>query len=582
MKLGLLLAMMFFAAAFEAVGLGIIMPFVALLERPQLVQESRVLRWFTATTGMTSSRQIMMLAGAGLLVVFVAKNAYLSLVITTQMRFVYNRMTLVARSLLLSYLRRPYAFHLQKNSSELVRNVVNESSALFYAGVPSAFTIVVESMTCAVIVATLLFLEPVVVPVVGLLIGGGAYYFQRQYRRRSVAYGAQVREATAEMVRHATQAFGGIKEARVIGCERAFADEFDRSNQEHALATRKQRTLIHLPKYLLEVFGVAGIVLITLLVLGRGMSSERVLPLMGVMALAVVRMLPSVMRILGAIGEVRYYTATVDTFIKDMTAPDVEPLALDEQSIEPLPFEREIRLVDVSFRYPESARPALSGVSLTIRRGEAIAFIGGTGAGKTTLADVLIGLLEPTEGHIEVDGVVIDRSNVRRWQRRIGYISQQVYLCDDTLRRNIALGVADDRIDEHRIEQAVRIARLDSLVNELPDGLDTSIGERGVRLSGGQRQRIGIARAMYLDPQVLVLDEATSALDNVTESEVVEAIESARESRTMIVIAHRLSTVRRCDRLVFMDKGQIAHVGTWEELLATSPEFQRLVALGAH
>lgn len=579
-KLALLLAMMVLAAMFEAVGLGLVMPFVALLERPTLVQESRALRWFSGALGLSSPRSVMMATGGVLLLFFVMKNAYLSLVVSTQMRFVYNRMTLVARALLLSYLRRPYAFHLQKNSADLVRNVVNETSVLFYAGVPSVFTLVVDSLTCVVIIVTLLALDPVAVPLVGLLIGSGAYYFQRMYRRRSTALGVQVRDAVGAMVRHANQAFGSIKEARVIGCEQAFADEFDQSNQTHAEATRRQRTLIQLPRFVLETFGVAGLVVLTLVVLGRGTSSARVLPLLGVMALAVVRMLPSVMRILGAIGEVRYYAPTVDAFIADLSAPDVDVPALTAG--EALPFERSIRFDKVSYTYPESPKPALDGVDLEIRRGEAIAFIGGSGAGKTTLADVLIGLLEPSAGRLEVDGVPIDRGNVRRWQRRIGYISQQVYLCDDTLRRNIALGVADSEIDEARLDKAVKIARLDGLVREMPEGLNTSVGERGVRLSGGQRQRIGIARAMYLDPQVLVLDEATSALDNVTESEVVEAIEAAREHRTLVVIAHRLSTVRRCDRLVYMDSGRVTHVGTWDELLAKSEDFQKLVALGAH
>lgn len=580
-KLGLLMLMMIIAAAMEAVGLGVVMPFVALLERPALVQESRVLRWGSQALGLRTPPQVMMVAGVVLLAVFVVKNAFMTLVVRVQMRFVYNRMTLVARSLLLSYLQRPYSFHLQKNSAELVRAVVNESSALFYAGVPSAFTIVVESLTCAVIGLTLLALEPLAVLIVGLLIGSGAYYFQSLYRRRSTKLGAQVRDATGEMVRHANQAFGGIKEARVIGCEQAFADEFDRSNRDHAEATRQQRTLIHLPKQVLETFGVAGLVATTVIVLARGTTPERVLPVIGVMALAVVRMLPSVMRILSAIGEVRYYSPTVDTFLKDLAALDADTAARGPKE-PPLPFERSIKFVDVGYSYPEAPKASLEGVSLEIKRGEAIAFIGGTGAGKTTLADVLIGLLSPTKGRIEVDGVSLEGRTVRRWQQRIGYISQQVYLCDDTLRRNIALGVADAEIDDARVQRAVKIARLDELVNGMPKGLDTSVGERGVRLSGGQRQRIGIARAMYLDPQVLVLDEATSALDNVTEHEVVEAMEAARANRTMVVIAHRLSTVRRCDRLVVMHEGHVEHVGTWEELLEVSPRFRALVEGGAH
>jgi ABC-type multidrug transport system fused ATPase/permease subunit len=578
-KLATLLAMLVVAAALEAVGLGVVMPFVALLERPSLVQESRLLRWVSQSLGLSTPPQVMMAVGAALLGVFLAKNVYMALVIRVQMRFVYNRMTLVARSLLLSYLRRPYTFHLQKNSAELVRAVVNDCSAVFYSGVPSSFTIAVESLTCAVIGLTLLALEPMAVSIVGVLIGGGAYYFQSLYRRRSTALGAQVREATGEMVRHANQALGGIKEARIIGCEETFADEFDRSNRAHAEATRQQRTLIQLPRQVLETFGVAGIVATTVIVLARGTSPERVLPVLGVMALAVVRLLPSVMRILGAIGEVRYYSPTVTAFLSDLATLEGE--SGRSTGVPALAFERAITLNDVGYTYPEAPAPSLAGVSLEIRRGEAIAFVGGTGAGKTTLADVLIGLLTPTAGSIEVDGVALDGTTVRRWQRLIGYISQQVYLCDDTLRRNIALGVPDGQIDEERVRRAVTIARLDELVASLPQGLDTSVGERGVRLSGGQRQRIGIARAMYLDPPVLILDEATSALDNVTEQQVVEAMEAARERRTMIVIAHRLSTVRRCDRLVVMGAGRVEHVGTWDDLLAQSETFRALVEGGA-
>lgn len=579
-KIVAILVLLVFSSIFEAVGIGLVMPFVALIERPQLANEISSLRWVVRTLHLQSSQQVLTVAGLALLAVFIAKNAYLGFAMTTQLRFVFNRMTLVSRGLLLSYLHRPYTYFLQKNSAELVKNISSESAGLFYSGVPAAFAIFVETLTIIVIVVTMFVIEPVAVPVVGLLIGGGAYWVQRLYRKQNTALGAEVRGAMSEMTQHGNQAFGAIKESRVIGCEAAFADEFDRSSQRHALATRKHRTLMQLPRMVLETFGVAGLVLLTIIVIGRGGSPDRLLPLIGMMALAIIRILPSAIRMLNAIGDLRYFSTTIDSIIDDLNYLDAYTKEARNDKGE-LRFEEKLAFEHVSFTYPDAPKPAISDISLEFKRGEVVAFIGGTGAGKTTLVDVLIGLLSPTSGRITVDGVALTKENTRAWQRSIGYISQQVYLLDDSLRRNVALGVADQDIDEARLQHAVKIARLDKLVASMPEGLASTVGERGVRLSGGQRQRIGIARAMYLDPAVLVLDEATSSLDNVTENEVVEEIEAARGDRTMFVIAHRLSTVRRCDRLVFLEHGRVAHVGTWDELLEKSEEFRRLVSLGS-
>jgi ATP-binding cassette subfamily C protein len=261
--------------------------------------------------------------------------------------------------------------------------------------------------------------------------------------------------------------------------------------------------------------------------------------------------------------------------------PDDGRMGSRSGAVEPLVLEREIKLVDVALTYPNAPRPALDGVSIAIRRGESIAFVGGSGAGKTTIVDTIIGLLQPSEGHVEIDGHKLEGEIVARWRKAIGYIPQVVYLSDDTIKRNVAFGVDDREIDAARVERALAAASLDELVASLPDGIDTFVGERGVRLSGGQRQRIGIARALYLEPRVLVLDEATSSLDGVTERQIVDAIEKLRTDRTMIVIAHRLSTVRSCDRLVFMEHGRIQDVGSWEEIHARNPGFQRLVELSS-
>jgi ABC-type multidrug transport system fused ATPase/permease subunit len=279
---------------------------------------------------------------------------------------------------------------------------------------------------------------------------------------------------------------------------------------------------------------------------------------------------------LGSLNDMRYFAPFADAIHRDLSERERVTASIAVANLA-----NELTLSNVSYSYPGATKPSLRNVSLTIKKGEAIALVGSSGAGKTTLADLIIGLLEPSSGKILVDGTVLDASTVRSWQDKIGYVPQQVYLGDDTLLRNVAFGEADEAIDLLRVERALDAAHLTDFVRGLPDGLATAVGERGVRLSGGQRQRIGIARALYFDPKILILDEATSALDGLTEAEVVEAIESARADRTTIVIAHRLSTVRRCDRLVYMSDGEITNVGNWETLLASNVDFKRLVELGA-
>jgi ATP-binding cassette, subfamily B, bacterial PglK len=575
-RLIILVLMMTFGASMEAVGVGLIMPFIALLQRPALVHESRPLAAMMRLTGIETATGATMLVGGVLLFVFVVKNIYLALTTWLQLRFLGDRMTLLARDLLAGYLGRRYTFFLGRNSAELVKNVVTDAAAVFYSAMPAAFFFVIEALTCVVLGLLLVTLEPIAVPVVALVIGGGGWLFQRFSRGRSHALGEVVRDRETDLVRRATQAFGGIKEVRIRGCESFIVGTFVKTSEEHARASRVARFLGTSPRFVFETLAVSGMLLVALIVLARGGGTDRLVPLLGVMALAVVRMMPSAVRMLGALNDMRYFSPFVAALHKDLTEREVLPASPANVT-----FERDLEFVNVSYTYPEAPRPSLDRVSLTIAKGEAIALVGSSGAGKTTLADLVIGLLEPTSGQIRVDGAVLDATTVRSWQDLVGYVPQQVYLSDDTLMRNVAFGVPDEDVDKVRVERALDAARLSEFVAALPEGLQTSVGERGVRLSGGQRQRIGIARALYFDPKVLVLDEATSALDGVTEAEVVEAIEIARTDRTTIVIAHRLSTVRSCDRLVYMSDGKITSVGTWEMLLASNLDFQRLVELGA-
>jgi ATP-binding cassette subfamily C protein len=576
--IGMLVAMLI-AAMLEALGIGAILPFIALLENPASVERYGALRWLRDTVGLHTDLALIEACGAGIILVFLAKNAYLLLVQYWQARFVFGRQVTLAGQLMERYLRRPYPFHLEHNSAELVRNVSYETSQAFNHVVVSVFTIGVELISVLVILALLVAVEPVVVPTVGGVLALVGLMTYRFLGRRGRNLAMQQHEEFARALKWIQQGLGGVKEAKVTGRESYFVEAYRRSSNGLA------RAMVHLsmatvsPRYVLETVGIVGIVAICLVVLGRGSDAKTVVPVLGVLAIAAARLLPSAARILAALSELRHFGPSVDTLHRDMTGgPEVAQNGATKRA-ESLGFERELRVVDVDYQYAGAKGPALRGVSLAIRKGESIGFVGPSGAGKTTLVDIIIGLLRPTGGRLECDGVVLEDDTLTAWQRAIGYVPQNVYLCDDSILRNVAFGLNDDEIDRERAERALEAAQLMGVVAASPKGLDTFVGERGVRLSGGQRQRIGIARALYLDPKLFVFDEATSSLDGATEKEIVAAIESVSKGRTTIIVAHRLSTVRKCDRLVYMVDGRIAQVGTWDELMASNAGFRRLAEL---
>lgn len=576
----LLTLLMFGAAIFEAVGIGIVMPFVSLLAHPEMADRYAALAWIKSTAGVTTQTGLVTTFGLMLVAVFLLKNVYLVVVQYAQSSYIYSRQIRLENHLLETYLRRPWVFHLQHNSSTLIHAVSVEVSQVFTHVVVSLFVVAVESLSLLVMALLLVAIEPVAVPAVGLILGLTSFTFYRLIHRRATRVGERQRKMQADMLQAVQQGLGGVKEARLLGCEDYFVREYTRQSAPFAKSLVLHRMLGLAPRYVLETTGILALVLITIAMYARGADEKQILPVLGALAVAAVRILPSTSHIIGSISLIRFVKPSVDALWKALDPwPGDGKHGSKGHDAEPLPLQKQIELKDVSYTYPNAASPSLKSVSLSIRRGESIAFVGGSGAGKTTIVDVLIGLLTPDKGAIEIDGQRLDGDFITRWQRAIGYIPQTVFLSDTTIRKNIAFGVDEDDIDDDRLNRAIEAARLDDLVRSLPKGLETFVGERGVRLSGGQRQRIGIARALYLEPKVLVLDEATSSLDGVTEREIVEAIERLRSDRTMIVVAHRLSTVRACDRLVLMEGGRIADVGTWDELAGRNDDFRRLVEL---
>jgi ABC-type multidrug transport system fused ATPase/permease subunit len=326
---------------------------------------------------------------------------------------------------------------------------------------------------------------------------------------------------------------------------------------------------------------VAGVMTVVILIIGAGGGATKIIAAMTLFVAAVFRLIPSMNRILMAMNTIRVSQEAVDEIHRDLSFADGRTAAREEAAgPNRIPFEHSIRIDDLSFRYPGSSGVAVEHINLEIRKGESVGLAGASGAGKTTLVDLILGLLAPETGRMTVDGEdIVPR--MRTWRRQVGYVPQSIYLTDDTIRRNIAFGVADENIDQARVADAVGLARLDEMVASLPDGLDTVIGEHGIRLSGGQRQRIGIARALYRDPELLVLDEATSSLDTETEHEISNAIDALSGHKTLIIVAHRLSTIRRCDRVIFMEKGRLVDSGSFDQLTEANGSFRRLVELSA-
>jgi ATP-binding cassette subfamily C protein len=565
--------------ALETLGIGLIFPFIKLVLEPASVHE---MPWVTAIYGpiaQGAERESLIALALGLLAVFVVKNLLLVVVYYTQARFVATNEALLARRLLRHYLTGPYVLHLDRNSAELIRNVFSAVTTVFNAVFMGFLTLATELCLMLAIAAILIFVEPMLTlaAIGGLALAIGLFY--RLVRRRFTVWGAAQLRVGAEMLQTLQEGFHSVKEVKVLGIAPHVVDAFFRPRRELSRIQTNHITMTSIPRLWVEIVTVTAIVAVIVVVLSRAGDIAGVLATLSLFAAAVMRLMPSMNRILIAMTGIRNGQEAVGAVHRDIAAfaPDEAEAAQDGPA---LPFAREIRLEQVAFRYPGAHAPSLENVELAIRRGESIGLAGPSGAGKTTLVDLILGLLVPSAGRVTVDGAPIAGAE-RAWRRQIGYVPQSIYLTDDTIRRNVAFGLPDASIDDARVWHALELAQLGEFVRGLPAGLDSAVGERGVGLSGGERQRIGIARALYRDPAVLVLDEATASLDSETEHEINRAIEALSGEKTLIVIAHRLSTIRRCDRVIYLQDGRVVDTGTFGELNAANEGFRRMVELSA-
>ncbi len=566
---------MLITAVLEMASIGLILPVIHAVTGG----ESRIAAAIAAVLPGAGTANPLLVAASVFAGFIVVKNVALLVMTYGINRVVTRKMAAFVQGLFEIYLARPYPFHLQRNSAELLRNL-NHSAALAFDGLRIALAMLMETVLVAAAFLILFLLEPMVTLGVGaiLLVLGGAYTVVAAPRFRH--WGEQAHVIEARLITWIRQSFAAVKDVTVGRRESYVSERIGENASARADYLCLTLTGQHVPRLLVETGLIVGFLAVLGILYAVGYPPDRLLATAGLFAMAGLRLLPSVNRILSQAADLRHRTAPIETLYADVMAGR-DDLARQRaaRAAEPMPFGRDIRLDGVSYRYDGASHAALEGIDLTIRKGESIGLVGASGAGKTTLVDMLLGLLTPTGGRLLIDGDDAAR-NMAGWQRRLGYVPQTIQLNDDTLRRNIAFLIDDREIDEDRVRRAAAMAHLTAVVERLPEGLDTMVGEQGVRLSGGERQRVGIARSLYGDPDVLVFDEATSALDNETEQEIAAALDELSRTKTLIIVAHRMSTVARCDRLILMDRGRIVDTGTFQELTARHPGFRRLVELG--
>lgn len=548
-----LFALMIVGMLLETLGIGLIIPAVTIMMQGDLVAQYPAIAPFIRFLGNPSQSGLVAAAMCGLVTIFLIKNIFLAFLIWRQTHFAFDVQANLSQRLFAIYLRQPYTFHLQRNSAELVRNVTGEVG-IFTSVLNSALLLFSEILVLLGIAVLLLLVEPLGALIVVVVLGVAAWGFHRITRERISRWGVERQLHDGLRIQHLQQGLGGAKDVKLLGRESDFLTQFRTHNTKSARVWKLQSTLQNFPRLMFELLAVTGLAILVLTMLSQGRGMASIIPTLGLFAAAAFRLMPSANRVLGAIQALRYSLPVVNTLDEEMKLNSHDPLLKKDEEVNS--FKSEIHLKNVTYNYPGAASSALDDVTLTVLKGESVGLIGSSGSGKSTLVDVILGLLTPNSGQVEVDGHDIQQ-NLRRWQDQIGYVPQTIYLTDDTLRRNVAFGLATEQIDDIAVNRAIKAAQLEEFVAALPEGLNTIVGERGVRLSGGQRQRIGVARALYHDPNVLVLDEATSALDGATEFGVMEAIKALQGSKTILIVAHRLSTIEHCDRLYKFEAGKL-------------------------
>lgn len=560
----------------EAAGVASIMPFLAVVGNPDIIQRVPPLAWAYETLGFTSTNAFLVALGIASVCVLVFTSMFRLLTNWVQLRFVSMRRHTISRRLLETFLRQPYAFFLNRNSADLSKGILAEANEVINQVLKPLVETISYGVVALALIGFLVYLDPLIaLAVAGTLSASyaGVYYAIRGFTRTQ---GQDRVTANKQRFAAVNEAFGGIKEVKLRGLESFFLKRFDEPSKIFARTQATNAIVSQTPRFIIEAVAFGVIMAVTIVLIATKDDLGSILPLLGAYVLAGYKLLPAMQNVYKGSVTVRFGMGALDSLVSDL-ALDTAPLTLSGKRTTPLVLEQGLRMEAVRYTYPQSEKPAIHDLHLSIPANTTVGFVGSTGAGKSTAVDLILGLLNPTGGRILIDGKAMSEIDPRAWQQAIGYVPQAIYLADASISANIAFGIPEGEVDQAAVERAARAAQLHEFIaNQLPQGYATQVGERGVRLSGGQRQRIGIARALYHDPQILVLDEGTSALDSLTEAAVMESIRGLAHQKTIILIAHRLSTVRECDQIFLMEQGELKGTGSYEQLQRENETFRRL------
>lgn len=568
-------------AIIEVLGVASIMPFMAVLTNPEIIQTNAFLSFTYDYLNFQSTESFLFFLGVSVLFFLVGSTFLKGLVFWAHIYYANIRNFSISSRVVAGYLQQPYGWFLSRNSSSLAASVLEEVSRVINGCLYPLMRLVSNVIVTVLLFSLLIYADPWLAIGAFLMLGlsyGATIKIAGNHLRDQ---GEMTSKAQNERLKAVNEAFGGIKDVKIGSLEGFFLDRYRKPARDHARAAVSYKLWSEIPSFVIQALVFGGMMIAILYLMKTRDGFSEAVPVLALYALGVYKLMPALQEIYRQLVEIKFHQSALEVIYRDIRLiKPADEMYLKNKDESPLEISKFMELRGVNFSYPGEKKLALSINSIKIEKNSTVGFVGGSGAGKTTAVDIILGLLQPTAGSIFVDELSVDENNLRRWQKNLGYVPQQIYLSDDTIAANIAFGLKREEIDYEAVEKAARIAHLhDFVVTELADGYDTGVGEHGVRLSGGQRQRIGIARAVYHDPDVLILDEATSALDNVTEKIIMDAVEDLGHKKTIIIIAHRLSTIRHSDKLFLFERGKIVASGSYDELVDTNTSFREMAQI---
>jgi ATP-binding cassette, subfamily B, bacterial PglK len=576
-----LLFIILITALLDMLGIASILPFITVLANPQMINSNEFLNniyQISSIIGVNNEKQFLFMLGIMAFILLVISLTFRALTQYYLLRFSLKREHTIGKRIIEGYLHQPYSWFLTKNSADLGKNILSEVNIVIQQSIIPILNLFAQSAVIIAITILLIIVDPILSLSTGLVLGFSylsLFYFIKKILSR---LGAERLQANLDRFSVVSESFGAIKEIKIKSLENIYISKFSKPSEVYTKNQSLAAMIAHLPRFFFEGIAFGGMIIIILVLMAKDSGFTNILPIITLYAFAGYRLLPALQHIYASLTQMRFSKSALDTLHNDLISLNSIVERNSKNYLENrISFEKSIDINRINFQYPNSKQDIIKDLTFSIPVSRKIAIVGTTGSGKSTTVDIILGLLDPIDGSLRVDGKIIDNNNKRSWQKMIGYVPQQIYLSDESVAANIAFGVEKKNINQEAVEQAAKLANLhEFVIKELDDKYDTTIGERGIRLSGGQRQRIGIARALYHKPKVMIFDEATSALDNITEKAVMEAIYNLESSITVILITHRMSTVKEFDKIILLDKGSLKAQGSFKELNQKNMIFKKM------